>query len=77
MLIESLLLGAGVAVAAAGHRALQEHRARQVERATAETWFRTIVGSQEIQSKASSARQAMVDEVRRHQGVSQYRGGGR
>jgi len=77
MLIESLLLGAGVAAAAAGHRAVQEHRARQVERATAETWFRTIVGSQEIQAKASSARQAMVDEVRRHQGISQYKGGGR
>jgi len=77
MLIESLLLGAAVAVAATGHRAVQEHRARQVERATAETWFRTIVGSQEIQSKASAARQAMVDEVRRHQGISQYHGGGR
>jgi hypothetical protein len=77
MLIESLLLGAGVAVAAAGHRVVEEHRARQVERATAETWFRTIVGSQEIQAKASGARQAMVDEVRRHQGISQYKGGER
>lgn len=77
MFIESFFLGAGVAVAAAGHRAVQEHRARQVERANAETWFRTIVGGQEIRAKASSARQAMVDEVRRHRGISQHKRGER
>lgn len=76
MFIESLLLGAGAAAAAGCHRVVKEHRARQVKRAAAETWFRTIVGSQEIQAKASGARRAMVEEVRRHQGISQYRGGG-
>ena len=76
MLIESVVLGAGAVAAAAGHRAIQEHRARQVERAAAETWFQTIIASQEIQAKASRARQAMVEEVRQHHGVRQYQGGG-
>lgn len=76
MLIGSFVLGVGAVAAAAGHRAIQEHRARQVERAAAETWFQTIVASQEIQAKVSSARQAMVEAVRQHHGVHQHRGGG-
>lgn len=37
---------------------------------------RMLLTSQRIQAKASTARPAMVEDVRRHQGIGQYLGGG-
>ena len=38
--------------------------------------FRMLLTSQQVHAKASAARKAMVEEVRRHQDIGQYRGGG-
>ncbi len=76
MIIESLVLGAGAAVVSAGHRAVQEHRRQRTERELAEMQFRMLLTSQQVHAKASAARKAMVEEVRRHQDIGQYRGGG-
>ena len=76
MIIESIMLGTLVSATAACHRAVQEHRRQRLARQLAETQFRTILASQDIQSRASAARRAMVDEVRRHHGFGGHEGGG-
>ena len=76
MIIESIVLGTLVSATAAGHRAVQEHRRQRLARQLAETQFRTILASQDIQAKASAARRAMVDEVRRQDGFGTGQGGG-
>ena len=76
MIVETLVVGAAVGAVAAGRQALHEHRQRRTERQLAELQFRALMTNQEIQAKASAARRAMVEEVRRHSGVSQMRGGG-
>jgi len=75
MLIETLMVGAAVGAVGAGRKALIEHRQRRTERQLAEMQFRALMTNQEIQAKASQARRAMVDEVRRHSTVNHFRGG--
>lgn len=75
MIIESLVVGAAVGAFSAGRQALGRHRQHKTEQQLAELQFRTLLTSQEVQAKASAARRAMVDEVRRHGGISRIRGG--
>lgn len=74
MLIETLVVGAAVGAFGAGRQALIEFRQRRTARQLAELQFRALMTSQEIQAKASAARRAMVDEVRRQGGVARMRG---
>lgn len=76
MLIETLLVGAAVGAVSAGRQALHDHRQRRTERQLAEMQFRALLTNQEIHAKASAARRAMVEEVRRQSGASHFRGGG-
>lgn len=74
MIVETIIITSAII---AGREAYLKARKMRAETKTRETWLQAIQTSQEINSRLSAARQAMVDEVRRHQGISQYKRGGR
>ena len=72
MIIETIIIGSALV---AGRQSVLGALKRRNDRAAREMWLREIHGSQEISAQLSTARQAMVEEARRHQGVSQLRDG--
>jgi hypothetical protein len=69
VIVESVIISSAVV---AGREAMIKRRKRQADLAARTTWLEAIQTSQSINAQLSAARKAMVDEVRRHQGVVRY-----
>ena len=72
MIIESILISSG---AVAAKEAVDRAKKRRADAADRATWLHAIQTSQSINAQLSAARRAMVNEVRRHNGVAQIKDG--
>ena len=72
MIIESILISSAVV---AGREAVVKLRQRRADTAARAAWLEAIQTSQSVNAQLSAARKAMVNEVRRYQGVAQYKDG--